>query len=225
MIPALIVPILARPELLRAMIESIDYPVEKIVVIDNGGVVPADIEAIHLPHNIGVAASWNLGIKVTPRAPWWLIVNSDLTFGPGDLERLANTVSPRPALYKMLGLAAFAINQATLEAIGLFDESFHPAYNEDIDYQRRADLAGVPHIEVGFSGTHVGSATIFADLIYRRQNAITHPANDRYYERKWGGTKQGGERFATPFNNGFDLTYAPVDYRRIRDQAWRRREP
>ena len=38
-------------------------------------------------HNLGVAASWNLGIKATPLADWWLICNSDIKFGPGDLAK------------------------------------------------------------------------------------------------------------------------------------------
>src|SRR6478609_1560237 len=95
-IPVLIVPILNQPELLYRMLKSIDHPVDRVVVIDNGDVVLdlsedepwGQLRIVRPGHNLGVAASWNLGLRVTPQAPWWLIVNHDLEFGPGDLARL-----------------------------------------------------------------------------------------------------------------------------------------
>jgi glycosyltransferase involved in cell wall biosynthesis len=227
MIPALIVPILNQPELLAKMLDSIgDHPVERLIVIDNGGVIPDDgSEVIRLPHNIGVAASWNLGIKCAPRAPWWLIVNHDIEFGPGDLGRLEEAVDPRAAgIWMMLGLAAFAITRHTLNAVGWFDEGVgHPAYNEDIDYMRRIDLAGLPRHEVGFTGKHVGSATIMADPTLRMINGVTHSGNDRRYAEKWGGAKQGGETYSTPFNRGGHLGDWRLDIELLRDHAWPRR--
>lgn len=228
MIPALIVPTLNRPDLLEKMLASIDHPVAQTIVIDNGGkveslpVAPASL--ISLPHNIGVAASWNLGMKVTPKAPWWLMVNDDIEFGPGDLARLEATVDPGAAgIWFMLGMAAFAITRHTLNAIGFPDEGFHPAYDEDVDYARRLDLAGLPRYEVGFTGTHVGSATIMSDPVLRAINGQTHSANDDYYRRKWGGPKQGGETFATPFNRDGHLGDWRLDIETLRRQAWPRR--
>ena len=76
MIPVLIVPVLNRPELLHAMLDSIDHPVDKVVVIDNGDVVKSlpyleHVERAHLvksPTNLGVPVSWNLGIRMLPFA-------------------------------------------------------------------------------------------------------------------------------------------------------------
>lgn len=227
-IPTLIVPTLNRPDLLDKMLRSIDHPVAQTIVIDNGGrvgslpVAPASL--ISLPHNIGVAASWNLGMKVTPKAPWWLIVNDDIEFGPGDLARLEATVDPGAAgIWFMLGMAAFAITRHTLNAVGWPDEAIHPAYNEDVDYARRIDLAGLPRCEVGFTGSHVGSATIMSDPVLRAINGQTHSANDDYYRRKWGGSKQGGETFATPFNRDGHLGDWRLDIETLRRQAWPRR--
>lgn len=224
-IPALICPTLNQPAGLRAMLGSIDHPVDQVVIIDNGGHCPSDIEAIRLPHNIGVAASWNLGIKVTPLAPWWLIVNDDITFGPGDLARLQATVDPgAAAIYFMLGMTSFVITRHTLNAVGWFDESAsHPAYNEDVDYCRRIDLAGLPRVEVGFSGTHIGSATIYADPVLRAINGRTHSGNDARYAAKWGGSKLGGETYSTPFNRGGHLGDWRPDIELLRDHAWPRR--
>lgn len=229
MIPTLIVPTLNRPDLLEKMLASIDHPVAQTIVIDNGGrvgqvrIAPASL--IALPHNIGVAASWNLGMKVTPKAPWWLMVNDDIEFGPGDLARLEATVDPGAAgIWFMLGMAAFAITRHTLNAIGWPDEAVsHPAYNEDVDYARRLDLAGLPRHEVGFTGTHVGSATIMSDPVLRAINGQTHSANDQHYARKWGGHKQGGETFSTPYDRGGHLGDWRPDIEVLRRQAWPRR--
>jgi len=230
-IPVLICPILNRPELLEAMLLSIDHPIDRVVIIDNGGVVPAvppDLDAtyewrvIRPGHNLGVGASWNLGMKVTPQAPWWLIVNHDITFGAGDLARLEACVDPGSAgIYFMLGMATYAITRHTLNAVGYFDENIHPAYDEDLDFARRFDLLSLPRVEVGFTGTHVGSATIMANPSIRAQNGSTHVANDLYYARKWGGQKQGGETFETPFNKGGHVGDWRLDPERLRNQTWK----
>jgi GT2 family glycosyltransferase len=232
-IPVLIVPTLNQPDSLRKMLRSIDYSVDQIVVVDNGGMTEPELsddpmflaaDVIHLPHNIGVSASWNLGIKVTPKIPWWLFVNDDIEFGKSDLARLEETIDPAAAgIWFMLGMAAFAITRHTLNAVGMFDENFHPAYDEDLDFARRLDLVGLPRQEVGFTGTHVGSATIMADPRLRTINGFTHGQNDRYYERKWGGTKLGGETFTTPFGRGGHMGEWQLEPERIRAQAWPRR--
>jgi GT2 family glycosyltransferase len=227
-IPVLIVPVLNRPDLLREMLGSIDHPVDQVIIIDNGGVTDEFDEMmrwriVRPGHNLGVGASWNLGMKVTPRAAYWLIVGSDVTFGPGDLARLDETVNPHSAIhYFMLGMSAFALTRHTLRAVGYFDENFHPAYDEDLDWARRAELAGSPRVEVGFTGAHVGSATIHSDPSLRRQNGPTHSANDLYYAQKWGGPKQGGETFSTPFNRGGHVGDWRLDPERLATQSWKK---
>lgn len=233
-IPCLIVPVLNRPELLDRMLASIDHPVEQVIIIDNGAcidtslggrsVMPFKVYVVRLPHNIGVAAGWNLGIQASPLSPYWFIVNSDIEFGAGDLARLEATVEPRAnAVYYMLGMTSFAVTPPALQVVGFFDAAITPAYNEDLDWQRRARLVGTKEIEVGFTGTHVGSATIMADPVLRQYNGRTHAANDRYYAEKWGGPKQGGETFTTPFNRGGHIGDWRLDIQRLRDQAWPKR--
>lgn len=230
----MIVPVLNRPDLLDAMLASIDHDIDRLIIIDNGGVVdpllggrrmtPFRVTVIGPGHNLGVGASWNLGIKASPLSDWWLIANSDLEWGAGDLARIEAQIEPRAAiLYKSLGLAAFVLTPPTLAAVGWFDENIHPAYNEDVDYCRRCDLAGVRQVEVGFTGSHVGSATIHSDPVLRWRNGQTHAANDAYYAEKWGGAKQGGETFDTPFNTGGHVGDWRLDIERLRRQAWERR--
>ena len=232
MIPVLIVPVLNRYDLLQGLLDSINHPIQQVIVIDNGNAWAAPAgqrglfgsgHTIRLPHNLGVSAAWNLGMKASPLAPWWLIVGSDVTFGPDDLKRLEATVDPNSDdHYFMLGMSAFAITRHTLELAGYFDENFHPAYDEDLDWHRRAILAGSKRVEVGFSGTHVGSATIYSDQSLRRQNGPTHMANDRYYAEKWGGPKQGGETFSTPFDRGGHVGDWRLRPERLATQSWKK---
>lgn len=232
-IPALIVPILNRPDLLRLMLRSIDHEVDRVVIVDNGEVVdpfigahevlPFPVSVIRVPSNLGVSGAWNLGMKVTPTEPWWLICNSDLTFGAGDLARLEAAVDEDSDTHCfMFGMAAFALTRHTLDRVGWFDENFHPAYDEDLDWDRRAKLVECERVETGFTGTHVGSATVMADPELRYRNGITHAANDAYYARKWGGHKQGGETFLTPFNRGGHIGDWRLEPDRLREQAWPR---
>lgn len=235
MIPTLIVPVLNRPDLLLRMLRSIDHPVERVVVIDNGDVCDPFISwheqlglRVHVVkpgYNLGVGASWNLGIKCRPLSAWWAIANSDLEFGPGDLARLDAAVEPRAnAVYYSLGMAAFAVTPSAIAAVGLWDENFVPAYDEDLDWQRRARLVGTLEVETGFTGTHEGSATIHSDLRLRMLNGRSHPANDAYYAAKWGGPKQGGETYSTPFDKGGHVGDWRLDTNRLREFTWPNKE-
>ena len=233
-IPAIIVPILTEPERLDALLASIDHPVGRVVVIDNGGVVDASIGGralmpfvVHVVKpgwNLGVAASWNLGIKCWPLAPWWAVVSHDITFGPGDLARLDAAVEPRAnAVYYLNGMAAFAVTPPALHEVGWFEEGIVPAYDEDLDWQRRARLIGTREVEVGYTGTHAGSATIRSDPRLRAANARSHLANDAFYAEKWGGAKDGHETFDRPWGNGRIQETRP-DINRLRENTWPRKE-
>lgn len=205
MIPVLGVPYLNKPELLTRMLASVDVPVETTVVIDNSAT--AELAGLDWPatrlmtmrHNLGVAASWNLIIKTTPMAPWWLIVNSDVRFAPGDLARLADAMETCDGLVLGNGFSAFGISRQAVAAVGWFDENFVPAYCEDNDYAYRCRLAGVEVRPIETSIYHVGSATLYEDLHLQRQNEYTYPLNVAYYVSKWGG-EMGSERFSVPFD-------------------------
>lgn len=226
MIPVIGVPVLNRPELLEKMLGSIDDQVGRVVIIDNGDIVPNqdEYQVIRPGHNIGVAQAWNLIIKTTPWAAWWLIVNSDVEFRPGSLERFSEAVDENsPSIYHLIGYAAFALTPSVVAQVGFFDENFHPAYCEDDDYSRRCELAGVSRIQVpDCPAEHLGSATIYGDKRYMDRNGSTFDANVLYYEQKWGGAMHGGEMFNTPFDRGGSLKDWDLDIYRLRDQAWER---
>ena len=194
MIPALIVPLLTGPNLLYRMLATIDYPVGDLIVIDNGAGVELDRlgdngcigrwHVISLPANLGVAGSWNLGIKSAPIAPWWLIANYDLEWPASALERLAAASGPERVTLSA-GLppwCAFTIGEDVVEQVGLFDEALHPAYFEDRDYEDRCRNAGVEVRATDVNVTHANSSTLQGG--YQEANARTYGANLAYYQAK-----------------------------------------
>jgi hypothetical protein len=68
--------------------------------------------------------------------------------------------------------------------VGLFDESFYPAYWEDIDYERRVRAAGIPVLQSNIVVNHDNSSTINSDPELRRKNDRTFGANHAYYADK-----------------------------------------
>jgi len=232
-IPVLAVPVLDRYDLLVDMEASIDAEVRRYYVIDNGGRYgPEDprewAEAVHVcrpGYNLGFAASVNLAIKVNLRAPWWFFVNDDIIFAPGDMDRLADVMwaadGPQIAWLENCGFAAFAVNDLAIETVGWFDESYHPAYCEDCDWEWRAKrIGGVSFVDVPATTRHLASQTI-RDIGRRRSNDRTYPMNKQYHWEKWGGVEPRQEVFLTPFDKGGDpsITMAPK-LSRLRELAW-----
>ena len=186
----LIVPVLNRYDLLQRMLDSVDVPVDHLLVIDNG--TGADltfndnfkrVTVLDLPANQGVSGSWNLGIKSFPYAQRWFIVSNDVVFEPGALEMLAQA---RRDEITLTGDAphwqAFALGDEAVNDIGLFDESLFPAYFEDNDYMRRAEFVGVNIRRLDLKLRHDNSSTIKAG--YQEKNAKTYASNERHYQAK-----------------------------------------
>ncbi len=104
-IPVLGIPHYNRPDLLARCIASIDYPVDKLVIVYQGkehhidcrdgafvGAPDCVKETILISHpNAGVAGAWNEIITLFP-APYWMISNNDIQFAPGDLKRMHEAV-------------------------------------------------------------------------------------------------------------------------------------
>jgi len=237
-IPALIIPHYNRADLTARCLNSIDHPVGQLVLILNGGPESCwdlighaarskarlvdRLTVIHHP-NAGVAGAWNEGIKLFP-APWWLIVNNDIQFAPGDLERMSAAVESTHAFsahgpgiyYGNHGASWFALTADCVAQAGLFDENIYPAYLEDCDYARRCDLLGIIRANVdGCQAVHgepvqPGSCTVNATPELAQKNCRTHGGNHEYYRAKWGGSN-GQERYLTPFNE----PHWPVDFWRF----------
>lgn len=194
-IPTMIIPTLNGHDRVYDLFATIDYPIRHAVIIDNGDkfeVWPDSpmvdkVSVIHLPSNLGVAASWNLGIKVTPFSPWWFIVNDDVTFPAGSLERFAEGMEQHEAIAVADNGApwcAFGISEHVVSVVGLFDEVFYPAYYEDTDYARRArEYMGEDVIyNSGVKFNHANSSTIAGG--FTEQNQRTFFENQRQFEAK-----------------------------------------
>lgn len=195
MLENLIVPVLNRYDLLQRMLDSVDVPVEHLLVIDNGASVMAQplelklgdnfakVTHLRMPANLGVAGSWNLGIKSFPYADRWFIVSNDVVFESGALEKLAQARRDEITLVgKPPHWQAFVLGDEAVNDIGLFDESLFPAYFEDNDYKRRAGFVGVNIRLVDIDLKHDNSSTIKAG--YQDKNEITYFRNQKHYQSK-----------------------------------------
>jgi len=192
MLENLIVPVLNRYDLLQRMLDSVDVPVDHLLVIDNGEGTDnlrfsdkfAKVTHLRMPANLGVGGSWNLGIKSFPYAHRWFIASNDVVFLPGALEKLSKSRRDEITLTADFPYwQCFAIGDEAVSNIGLFDEcGFYPAYFEDDDYMRRADFAGVNIRKIVIPTTHDNSSTIKGG--YEHKNAKTFMANQAYYQSK-----------------------------------------
>ena len=160
MIPVLGVPILNGSSWLKKQIDSVDFPVENYVIVNNGGKeIYLEIqEIISQPHpyiqnfhvnnviyNMGVAPAWNLVIKSFMHSPYWVIVNHDVSFSKGFLEGLYESaqIENVKLVFGKEGdggrgsFDLFLIKSQLIQSHGLFDENFYPTYCEDLDYIMR----------------------------------------------------------------------------------------
>jgi glycosyltransferase involved in cell wall biosynthesis len=154
----------------------------EVIVIDNGSPVERPLPArVHrFPENRGVATAWNTGMQLA-QAPLIAFLNSDCFVEPGWDEALreAATNGRRIAFPytdhcdgegfrqpDQAGTAGwcFMASLHILAEVGLFDESFSPAYGEDTDYWHRAwelgiELSPVPAARV----THARRSSVSED--------------------------------------------------------------
>lgn len=189
----LIVPVLNRFDLLKRMLESIDVNAT-VFVINNSGAIQDDFEYdnpsiyvhwIELPSNLGVASSWNLGIKMLPFESRWYITSADCVFAPGDLELLQT--AKRDALTlcdKFPHYQTFAIGDEVVNRVGLFDEALHPIYFEDNDYERRITYAYLRVDRLPLQLGHDNSSTINSDVKLSLRNEVTFRNNQKYFQDK-----------------------------------------
>lgn len=197
MLENLTVPVLNRYDLLQRMIASIDFPIRHLLVIDNGAStvmediaidVPEIVEHttyLPMPANLGVAASWNLGIQSFPYDDCWFFASNDVEFQPGALERLCEARTGEITLSKYFPFwHVFSVGYEAVRRLGLFDSSFFPAYFEDNDYQRRAEHYGVPIRKLDIDVVHDNSSTLKSDSHFITRNGPTFRSNNQYFEDK-----------------------------------------
>lgn len=207
MIDTIIIPVVNRYDLLNRAISSIPR-VQRLIIIDNGrGIDPrigidsirkhdaiGEAHILSMPEPLSVAASWNLGIKSTPSvADGWLLLNSDAWFiGDAFDEYEAMTNADQIILGGQPGWCCAFIGANVVRRVGLFCERFHPAYMEDVDYERRARIHGIDFAYSDAVIGHDNSSTIAANPEWAKKNAETHAANHAFYEYRWANLDANG---------------------------------
>lgn len=188
----LIVPVLNRYDLLQRMLDSIDYPLE-LLIIDNGGKLPemrvpeivTKTHILTMPNNQGVSGSWNLGIKCFPFEPYWTFTSADTQFHPGSLQKLAE--ASRPDCLTLNNAfpfyQSFSVGEQLVQEVGLFDESIYPIYFEDNDYERRVVKKGFTVLKVEVPVHHDNASTI-NDTSTPNRNGVSWPSNQAYFQNK-----------------------------------------
>lgn len=202
------------------MLQSIDYPVKHLLIIDNGAsaveedlevTVPACVELttyLPMPSNLGVAASWNLGIKLFPLDNRWTFASNDMYFHPGQLEKLAWASPQHLTLIEQFPhWHAFVVGEDIVRTVGLFDEGLYPAYFEDNDYERRVRYHKLPVVKLPVGTHHDNSSTLHSDTSLEFQNTRTFPHNHEYYMRKQstGDYSEGHWHLTTRRDNNWTL--------------------
>ena len=232
----LIIPTLTRYDLLDRCVTSAcegSAPPSYVFIIDNGDRMPrhtldsivrtaeragATVKVAQPGYNLGVAASWNLGLHA--HDDWCIVSNDDVTFYHETIEKLIDAAERQPdQLFFFPGSngyknawSCYLQRKASIDIVGYYDEWISPnaGYWEDNDYAYRLRLAGYRHIPVpNCAFGHVDSGTLKS---YGPEQRAAHwssfEVNKQRYARKWGGTP-GRETYTIPFNGD-----VPADYRR-----------
>jgi GT2 family glycosyltransferase len=197
-IPNLVIPVLNRYDLLQRAISSVDFEIRSLLIVDNGqgpteeiaiSDAFADVTYLPLPSNLGVSASWNLGVKLFPHDSYWLFSSNDAVFKPGALEEFSETgpddvlLSPNFPRWQ-----TFSVGENVIRNVGLFSEDLYPAYFEDDDFTMRVENAGFQLRRIETEVEHDNSSTLRAEPSFQYKNEISFANNrKRLAERRASG--------------------------------------
>ena len=193
MIPVLAFSTFARHDLAQRMIDSIDYPVEHLVIVDNSGKqefkpvkpdIVKNLWLIPVPFGVGPAAAGNFVIKATPHAHYWLFASEDTYCPPGSLEKIHNEVDTDALNFvdAQPDWCFIALGQGVVLKAGLMSELFYPLYFDDNDYERIIDHYGIPKKRIHARINHDNSSTIASG--YGDKNRRTFEANSRMNDKR-----------------------------------------
>ena len=214
-IPVLGFATLSKFDMAQRLLDSIDYPVQKLVIVDNSGRkswIPepndyvSELWTIRLPHGLGANGAWNLIIKTTPFAPYWVIPNDDSWFEPGALETIAHNVDPQKFNFVDVNpkWSCVVPGEGAVRTAGLWDEVFHPIYYDDDEYEWRMSMLGVEFNHIPAKVHHNNSSTLHSG--YQDKNQHTFSRNQKMFRDKVqsNNTKEIGWSLDIRRNNAWD---------------------
>lgn len=195
MIPVLGFATVSRFDLAQRLLDSIDYPIRDLVIVNNSGTkefepkvdpeLVRNLWHVELPRGLGGNGAWNLIIKSTPHSPYWILPNDDCYFPKGSLETIATKVVTHKFNFPRIGPSKWSCaipGEGAIAKAGLWDEHFHPIYFDDNDFERRLAKAGVGFNFIEATVLHEHSATLNSG--YREVNQKTFQANARALDAK-----------------------------------------
>lgn len=215
MIPVLGFATLSRFDLAQRLIDSIDYPVENLVIVDNSGQkrfepkVPDTVSKVWLlqvPYGLGANGAWNLIIKSTPHAPYWVLPNDDSWFEPGALQAIAEQVDTTRFNFVQVSPKWSCVipTEGSVAKAGLWSERFHPIYFDDDEYEWRMKELAVGFHTIPAIVHHDNSSTLKSG--YEDKNVGTFRRNQLLLQEKknLGDTKEWGWNLTVRRNNSWD---------------------
>lgn len=193
MIPVLGFATLKRFDLAERLLASIDFPVDHLVIVDNSGLqewnpvkpaLVANLWVIRVPYGLGLVGAWNLIVKSTPYAPYWVLVNDDAWFEVGSLEKIHADVDTDALNFVDIvpHWSCVVFGEGMVSKVGLYDERFYPLYFDDNDLERRVRHHGVPIKTIQAKVKHENSSTLNSG--YQTANARSYAANMRLFDEK-----------------------------------------
>lgn len=201
MIPVLGFAVVSQFSKADRLLKSIDYPVEHLVIVDNSGkavwnpVKPDLVQnlwVVRVPFGLGLVGAWNLVVKSTPYAPYWVLVNDDAWFEPGALKLIEQQADPNVLCFPQVEpkWSCIVLGERVVDEVGLYDERFYPLYFDDNDFERRIVLAGLPLKNIDGIVHHENSSSIdhrFNNVSYARNQRLFQAKQDTD-DRSWGWT-------------------------------------
>jgi GT2 family glycosyltransferase len=192
MIPALGFAVYSQFDKADRLLASIDYPVDHLVIVDNSGArtwQPRQPESVknlwllRVPYGLGLVGAWNLIIKSTPYAPYWVLINDDAWFEAGALQIIAQDSDPeaRDFVDIIPDWSCVVFGEQAIAKAGLYDERFYPLYFDDNDLHRRMENAGVQIKRIEAKVHHENSSSLKNKT---EQNNRTYDANRKLMDKK-----------------------------------------
>lgn len=193
MIPVLGFATLTKFDMAQRLLDSIDYPVDNLIIVNNSGsnkwkpVKPVSVRNmwhIEVPYGLGANGAWNLIIKANPYASYWVLPNDDSYFEPGALAKIDAEVDTNAFNFVKVNPAWSCVvpGEGAVMKAGLWDEVFHPIYYDDDDYERRLINAGVEFNTIDAKVHHDNSSTLKSG--FHEKNHNTFNRNRAVYAKK-----------------------------------------